>query len=129
MSSRHEFKMARWHGQPRQRALLLAGKLTKRISFLSYNGSMDKQPLLETLAKLHAELAHANHVDPEAADMLRMLTVDIERVLNQPSAASPAEVQTASGGLKDLLLKFEAEHPELSTAIGKVADTLSAMGI
>lgn len=89
---------------------------------------MDKQPLLETLAKLHSELAKADHVDPEAADMLRMLTVDIERVLSQPSASSSAAVQTASGGLKDLLLKFEAEHPELSTAIGKVADTLSAMG-
>jgi Domain of unknown function (DUF4404) len=89
---------------------------------------MDKQYLLETLAKLHSELEHVDHVDPEAADMLRLLTADIERVLSQPNAVSPIEVQKTSGGLKDLLLKFESEHPELSTAIGKVADTLSAMG-
>ncbi len=89
---------------------------------------MDKQHLLQTLAKLHSELGHTERVDPEAAEMLRVLTTDIERVLSQPIETSPAEAQRASGGLKDLLLKFEANHPELSNSIGKVADTLAAMG-
>jgi uncharacterized protein DUF4404 len=31
--------------------------------------------------------------------------------------------------LKDALLRFEAEHPQMSNAIGKVADALAAMGI
>jgi hypothetical protein len=31
--------------------------------------------------------------------------------------------------LKDLLLRFEADHPQLSVAVGRVADALAAMGI
>jgi hypothetical protein len=31
--------------------------------------------------------------------------------------------------LKDLLLKFEADHPQMSVTIGRVADALAAMGI
>jgi hypothetical protein len=34
-----------------------------------------------------------------------------------------------TGNLRDLLLKFEAEHPELAASIGKIADSLAAMGI
>jgi hypothetical protein len=33
-----------------------------------------------------------------------------------------------SSGLKELMLRFEADHPQLSVSIGRVADALAAMG-
>jgi hypothetical protein len=89
---------------------------------------MEKRRLLETLAELRANLAQAENVDPETIARLETLTADIERELGKPGAEKPKE-PTSSHGLKDKLLEFEAEHPQLSVAIGKVADALAAMGI
>jgi Domain of unknown function (DUF4404) len=90
---------------------------------------MERQELTAKLAQLHAELARADEVDPESLDLLRQLTADISRLLEAKDAATRAEAEGVSSGLKDLLLKFEAEHPELSLTVGKVADALAAIGI
>jgi 3,4-dihydroxy 2-butanone 4-phosphate synthase/GTP cyclohydrolase II len=37
-------------------------------------------------------------------------------------------LESDSGGINELLSKFEAEHPQLSVSIGRVADALAAMG-
>ena len=60
---------------------------------------------------------------------LRKLTDDIDRLLEQQDAADSEDAESVTGGLKDLLLKFEADHPELSISLGKVADALAAIGI
>ncbi len=90
---------------------------------------MEKQRLLETLDALRAEVAQASAVDPEMLAELRRLSDDIRRIIDNdeqpPTAASDDD---APHGLKDLLLRFEAEHPQLSAAVGKVADALAAMG-
>ena len=49
-------------------------------------------------------------------------------VSSAAAGSTSAEAEPVTSKLRDLLLKFEAEHPELSAAIGKVADTLAAMG-
>jgi hypothetical protein len=90
---------------------------------------MSNERLLETLEQLHAELSQAEPVDPEVAARLRAITDDIERALAQREQASSAKLAPASSGLNDLMLKFESEHPQLSVAIGRVADALAAMGI
>jgi hypothetical protein len=89
---------------------------------------MEKQQLLQTLEQLHAELSQAERVDPQTLAELETLTDDIRRALDTRDAKSPNEVEPVSG-LKDLLLKYEAEHPQLSAAIGRVADALAAMGL
>ena len=89
---------------------------------------MEKKQLLETLEQLHRELAQAERVDPDTLAELRAQIADIERLLDQRDNAPADEVEPVSSGLKDLLLKFEAEHPQLSAAIGRVADSLAAMG-
>ena len=53
----------------------------------------------------------------------------ISNALAKRAQQSPADVEAHASGLKDLLLKFEAEHPQLSVAAGRVADALAAMGI
>jgi hypothetical protein len=90
---------------------------------------MEKQRLLETLEELHAQLSRAERVDPDTLKMLRALTDDIDRLVEKKGNGSAAEVEPVSNGLRDLILKFEADHPQFSNAIGKVADALAAMGI
>jgi hypothetical protein len=60
---------------------------------------------------------------------LRAITHDIERALDKREQAEADELEPATSGLRDLMLKFEAEHPQLSVAMGRVADALAAMGI
>jgi hypothetical protein len=90
---------------------------------------MVNDSLQSKLRQLHDELTHAEGVDPETLARLRTLTDDIERALERRGTKSPAEVEAHASSLKDLVLKFEAEHPQLSVAAGRVADALAAMGI
>jgi hypothetical protein len=90
---------------------------------------MENERLQSTLRQLHDELSQAEGVDPETLARLRTLTEEIERAMTTRGRRSPADVEAHASGLKDLLLKFEAEHPQLSVAAGRVADALAAMGI
>jgi hypothetical protein len=90
---------------------------------------MGNERLQSTLRQLHDELTEAEGVDPETLARLRTLTNEIERSLEKRASQSAADVEAHASGLKDLLLKFEAEHPQLSVAAGRVADALAAMGI
>jgi Domain of unknown function (DUF4404) len=90
---------------------------------------MDKQRLLQTLAELRAEVAQAESVDPETAELLESAMRDLQDELDKRGVKQAADIEPASSGLKDVLLKFESEHPQLSVAVGKVADALAAMGI
>ena len=90
---------------------------------------MEKQQLIARLQQLHAELSRADRVDPETLALLGALTDDIDRLLDGNPETSAADVGPVSHGLRGLMLKFEAEHPEVSSAIGKVADALAAIGI
>jgi ABC-type transporter Mla subunit MlaD len=90
---------------------------------------MDKQRLLQTLADLRAEVAQAESVDAETAELLESAMRDLQSELDRRGVKQAADIEPASTGLKDALLKFESEHPQLSVAVGKVADALAAMGI
>ena len=88
---------------------------------------MEKQRLLETLDALRAEIAQASQVDPEMIAELRRLTDELRQAADD--SADEAEVPPEPAhGLKDLLLQFEADHPQFSVAVGKAADALAAMG-
>jgi hypothetical protein len=90
---------------------------------------MEKQRLLQTLEELRSEVAQTETVDPDTVAQLESAMADLQRELDKHGAKRSANVEPASSGLKDALLKFESEHPELSVAVGKVADALAAMGI
>lgn len=90
---------------------------------------MDKQRLLKTLEELHAELSQAEGVDPDTLAQLEKLTGDIQRALGERGGPPQAVAEPASAGLNDLLLRFEADHPQLASSLGRVADALAAMGI
>ncbi len=90
---------------------------------------MDKQRLLQTLAELRAEIAQTESVDPETAELLDSAVQDLKGELDKLGVKPAEEASPATSGLKDVLLKFESEHPQLSEAVGKVADALAALGI
>ena len=89
---------------------------------------MDKDQLVKSLRELHAELSQAERIDPEALRLLESLTEDADRLLDE-SERENSESGAVSSGLRDLLLKFEADHPQLAQALGRIADGLAALGI
>lgn len=90
---------------------------------------MEKQRLLQTLEELRAEVSQTESVDPETLALLEQAMRELQSELDKRSLKRPADIGPVSKGLKESLLKFESEHPQLSVALGKVADALAAMGI
>jgi len=88
---------------------------------------MEKSELIATLRKLHTELSQTDQADPETVDRLHVLTGEIQQLLER--SETPPEAGTTTHGLRELLLKFEAEHPQFSELLGRIADGLSRMGI
>ncbi|MFG0334375.1 MAG: DUF4404 family protein [Maioricimonas sp. JB049] len=108
---------------------------------------MDKQQLKATLAQLHDELGRSGEVDEELRGLLRQLAGDIQATLEQrtleqgTAAAAPAAATSSESAereeeegslidqLTDVASHFEETHPRLATAIGRVAEALSQLGI
>ena len=89
---------------------------------------MDRQRLIKTLQELRAELSNAEEVDPDTLSRLDQLTSDLQRGASRADQTAARQAVPDSSGLKELLLKFEGDHPQLSASIGRVADALAAMG-
>ena len=90
---------------------------------------MEKKQLQGSLQELHTTLQQTQQVDGETRDLLQNLATDIQRMLDQDEAPKQDEVHSLSSDLKDLLLKFESEHPQLTGVLGKIADSLANLGI
>ncbi len=90
---------------------------------------MESHELTAKLTQLHQELSQVDRVDPESLALLRQLTADIGRLLDRKEEAGSEEAEGVTSGLRDLMLKYESEHPELAITLGKVADALAAIGI
>ena len=88
---------------------------------------MEKHRLQATLKQLHDELAHAEGVDPDTIARLQSLADEIQSALDKGDQEG-YEAESNAKGLKDLLLEYEAEHPQLAVSIGRVVDALAAMG-
>ena len=90
---------------------------------------MEKERLLQTINQLRDEVAAADSVDPETLASLEAAMRGLQLQLDKLGAKHPADIEPATTGLKQALLRFEADHPQFSTAIGRVADALAAIGI
>jgi len=90
---------------------------------------MDQSELLKTLEKVRDELAVAESVDDKTRQLLTQLTEDIRR-LSEPGAVASAEnVEPLTAQVQDLVLQFETDHPQLTTALNHVAGALANLGI
>lgn len=90
---------------------------------------MVKSQLQHSLAELHESLGHVDHLDEETRQMMRTLTDDLQRLLEQEGEWKAGDVEPVSNKLQDLLLRFETEHPQLSGILGRLASSLANLGI
>ncbi len=90
---------------------------------------MKKAELLKTLEALHQDLSAADQVDPEAERLLRAVTDDIERLLDDQQETPQEDPQSLSFKLRSLVLSWESDHPQIARLIGQAADTLANIGI
>lgn len=89
---------------------------------------MSDAELRERLAELHAELERSPSVDEPSRRLLVTLADDIRSVLER-SGPTEEEHASLSDRLTDAIREFEGSHPTLAAAVGRVADTLSNLGI
>lgn len=90
---------------------------------------MDTNRVLAALDVLSAELADADQVSDEARQKLEQVAGDIRRRLEGAGSAAAKTSDESMSGLQQALLEFEAEHPQLTGAIGQVASALANLGI
>jgi hypothetical protein len=66
----------------------------------------------------------ARSLDPKSQELLQQVLADIPA--STPESSSHRSTESR---LRELMLRFEAEHPQLSGAVGQVADALGKLGI
>ena len=92
---------------------------------------MSTRKLRETLEGLRAELAAEASLDPELRVRLEKTIQQIQEALEQTGSGS----RIATGDtpfterLSESARHFEATHPEVAAAVGRVIDALAALGI
>ena len=90
---------------------------------------MEKKQLQESLNALHGELSDRDAIDDKTRALLKTLSEDIDRLLDDSTENTREDVEPVSDQVQDLVLKFEADHPELTAALNRVASALANMGI
>jgi hypothetical protein len=85
--------------------------------------------LQKTLEQLHAELNRATTVDAPTRELLATLAGDIQRLSEQETPGEASAVEPLADRLQDLMLKFETEHPQLTTVLNQVSSALANLGI
>jgi hypothetical protein len=90
---------------------------------------MDDNSMNELLQKLHDEINNIQAVDEKGSKLLRDIEGDINALLKRsgetPEPAQPLLVER----LENAVRHFEVDHPELTTAISRVLESLSNAGI
>ena len=87
---------------------------------------MEQKRLHALLVELDRELKSAGSLDVRSQELVEQVLADV-RQLDVP--ADPNEHQSAEARLRELVLRFESDHPRLSGAVSQVADALGKMGI
>ncbi|MEO8444058.1 MAG: DUF4404 family protein [Gammaproteobacteria bacterium] len=85
---------------------------------------MDQNRLHALLVELDRELKATRSLDAQSQALLQQVMTDIP----QAPAGSPAH-KSAETRLRELMLRFEADHPQLSGTVGQLADALGKLGI
>ncbi|MEM8866252.1 MAG: DUF4404 family protein [Planctomycetota bacterium] len=94
---------------------------------------MQRDDLLESLGQLHSELSRLDEtdakIDPQTRAALAKVDEDLQRLLDPDDETTADDVESSSEGVRGYLMEFEAEHPRLAEAIGRIADGLANLGI
>ncbi|MEM8503406.1 MAG: DUF4404 family protein [Cyanobacteria bacterium P01_D01_bin.1] len=88
---------------------------------------MSKADINQSLEALRAELDQIATTDVDAKDKLLALITDVERQVQNPDDQSHRKV--ALQQLPALIEQFEADHPKVTSTLGRLLNTLSGIGI
>jgi hypothetical protein len=90
---------------------------------------MDKKPLHDLLAKLHAEMTEALRDDPKSRESLSGTMQDISRLIETPAASASGADESLPDRLERIAVQFEADHPTLAASARRLVDLLGEVGI
>ena len=86
---------------------------------------MSSEDLNGLLRRLHAELAAAPNLDAESRRLVDVVLADLGNLRPAPTSATAR----VAGGLEELAVGFEVQHPAVAAALRQVADLLGKAGI
>jgi hypothetical protein len=89
---------------------------------------LERQRLREDLERLHRELSETRSLEPADRALLLEVLGDIETLLERGSDAG-ADSQGLLDRLRAAMGRFEEQHPSLTSAVGRIADALAALGV
>ena len=81
------------------------------------------------LKELHAELLRTGSLSEDDRKLVKQLQDDIQELLARSENVSGQGYHSLLERLRDVTQRFEVSHPELTAVIGRVAESLSNMGI
>ena len=87
---------------------------------------MEQKRLHNLLVELDQELKSAGLLDTRSRELVERVLADV-RLLDVP--ADPGSHRSVEARLRELVLRFESDHPQLSGAVSQVADALGKLGI
>ena len=85
---------------------------------------MTSAKLQQLLKDLHQELGATTTLDAHSRKLVEQVLQDVDRIGHQSGHPASAEAR-----LREVVLRFESEHPRLATTVGQVADALGKLGI
>lgn len=89
---------------------------------------MDKHTL-KTLHELQAQLRHTESLTESDREFVEQLYEEIEELLASSRKGETIDHEPLLERLDDATHRFEVTHPDLTGVIGRIIDSLSAMGI
>ncbi|MFN0019944.1 MAG: DUF4404 family protein [Pirellulaceae bacterium] len=90
---------------------------------------MDQKALTDKLRELRAQLSAKKDADPQTLALLDDVAADLDKLHDEDQPSTQEDVESVSGRVQNLLTKFEAEHPRLTSVLQQVLDGLANLGI
>lgn len=90
---------------------------------------MPKEQLRERIQELLGELEQIEAVDQEARDRLTSVLHDIREAVGESGEEASEEHESLLERLNEATRHFKESHPRLTAMVGRVADSLSNLGI
>ncbi len=90
---------------------------------------MDDNKTRELLQQLHDEINSIQKVDQQGGKLLKDIDNDIRELLERSGDDSMEVHPSILNRLDDAICHFEVDHPDLTTLIAKVMDSLTNAGI
>jgi hypothetical protein len=106
-----------------------AGESARREVGPAEEVSMPKAQLSERIREILGELEQIEAVDQDARDRLASVLEDIRAAVAESGEEAPDEHASLLERLNEAAQHFEESHPNLTAMVGRVADSLSNLGI